>query len=96
MSVPDCHARAETELERLDMAIREAGISAASSRPSRRTSRPSPFDVGSTFLLALALLPKLKETSAKFEVRPTLTIITSDVHYVMQFKEKDLTDGQAE
>lgn len=41
MSVPDCHARAEKELERLDMAILEAGISAASSRPSRRTSRPS-------------------------------------------------------
>ena len=38
-------------------------------------------NVVSTFLLALLVLPKLQETARLFNVIPTLTIVSSDVHY---------------
>ena len=50
--------------------------------------------VVSTFLLAPALLPKLKTTSAKFNIRPNLTIVASEAHFITQFREKDIAEGQ--
>lgn len=45
-------------------------------------------NVISTFLLALLMLPKLRETMAKFNTLPRLSIVTSDLHFVAQFEEK--------
>ncbi|KAI4248311.1 MAG: hypothetical protein L6R42_009308, partial [Xanthoria sp. 1 TBL-2021] len=42
-----------------------------------------------TFLLALLLLPKLRESSTKFNTTPHLTIVTSEVHFFANFPEKD-------
>ncbi|KAL1644595.1 hypothetical protein SLS61_008645 [Didymella pomorum] len=93
-SVLDFAARAEKELERLDIALLNAGISAGKFEIFEQDESTVTVNVVSTFLLALALLPKLKATSAKFNIRPNLTIVASDVHFVTQFKEKDVPEGK--
>lgn len=45
-------------------------------------------NVVSTFLLALALLPKLRETASKFNVTPHLAVVSSEVHYFSQMPER--------
>lgn len=44
-------------------------------------------NVISTFLLALLLLPKLKETAQQFKVEPRLTVVSSEVHGWIKFPE---------
>lgn len=93
-SVLDFAARAEKELERLDIALLNAGISAGKFEVFEQDESTITVNVVSTFLLALALLPKLKATSVKFNTRPNLTITASEVHFVTHFKEKDVPEGQ--
>lgn len=93
-SVLDFAARTEKELERLDIALLNAGISAGKFEIFERDESTITVNVVSTFLLALALLPKLKATSVKFNIRPNLTIVASEVHFVTQFREKDVPEGQ--
>lgn len=50
------------------------------------------MNVVSTFLLALLLLPKLQQSSNKFNIRPTLTIVSSEVHFFTSFPEKSSSD----
>ncbi|KAH7202408.1 hypothetical protein DER44DRAFT_871368 [Fusarium oxysporum] len=50
-------------------------------------------NVVSTFLLALLLLPKLRETAARYNTRPNLTVVSSDMHYTVDFNEKDAPEG---
>lgn len=45
-------------------------------------------NVVSTFLLALMILPKLRETASKFNITPYLTIVSSEVHAFTSFPEK--------
>jgi NAD(P)-dependent dehydrogenase (short-subunit alcohol dehydrogenase family) len=93
-SVLDFAARAETELERLDIVMLNAGISAGKFEIFEQNESTITVNVVSTFLLALALLPKLKATSVKFNTRPNLTITASDVHWITKFKKKDVPEGQ--
>lgn len=39
-------------------------------------------NVVSTFLLALLLLPKLQESGNRFNTIPTLTVVSSEMHFV--------------
>lgn len=87
-------ARAEKELARLDIALLNAGIQAGKFETFEKDESTITVNVVSTFLLALALLPKLKATSATFNIRPTLTIVASDVHFVTHFREKDVPEGR--
>ena len=41
-----------------------------------------------TELLALLVLPKMKETAEKYNVQPKLTIVTSDLHFIAKFRER--------
>lgn len=93
-SVLDFAARVEKELERLDIVLLNAGISAGRFEIVEQDESTITVNVVSTFLLAYALLPKLKATSVKFNTRPNLTITASEVHWVTQFKEKDVPEGQ--
>lgn len=93
-SVLDFAARIEKELERLDVALLNAGITAGKFEMFEQDESTITVNVVSTFLLALALLPKLKARSANFNVRPNLTIVASGVHFVTHFREKDVPEGQ--
>jgi len=93
-SVLDFTARADKELERIDIALLNAGISPGKFEIFEQDESTITVNVVSTFLLALALLPKLKATSAKFNIRPNLTIVASEVHFATHFREKDVPEGQ--
>lgn len=47
------------------------------------------INVISTFLLALLVLPKLRETASRQNVKPYLSIVNSEVHGFTTFPEKD-------
>ncbi|KAF2132981.1 short chain dehydrogenase [Dothidotthia symphoricarpi CBS 119687] len=93
-SVLDFAARAENELERIDIALLNAGVFRSSWETFEQDESTITVNVISTFLLALALLPKLKETAEKFFVRPNITMTTSAVHEFASFPERKAPDGQ--
>ncbi|KAL4767044.1 hypothetical protein BDW60DRAFT_212349 [Aspergillus nidulans var. acristatus] len=93
-SVLDFAAKASKELARIDIALLNAGVARTTWEMMEKDESTITVNVVSTFLLALALLPKMKETAAKFNTRPTLTTVTSDVHFWAKFPEKDAPAGK--
>jgi NAD(P)-dependent dehydrogenase (short-subunit alcohol dehydrogenase family) len=88
-------ARAEKELPRLDIAVLNAATVKTDWVIMEKDESNITVNVVSTFLLAFALLPKLKETAHKFETRPNLTIVASEVHAWARFPEKDTPRGSS-
>jgi retinol dehydrogenase-12 len=87
-SVKAFTARASSELERLDILVENAGIQAARFTLVEGHESTISIDVISTFLLGLLLLPKLKETAAKFNTLPYLVVVSSDVHMLSDLPER--------
>ena len=96
-SVKAFAARAQ-QLDRLDVLVENAGV--LSSEKFIATAEGNELGVQtnviSTFLLALLLLPKMRETAHKFSSLPHLVIVTSEVHHLAAFKEKEKDDIYAE
>jgi NAD(P)-dependent dehydrogenase (short-subunit alcohol dehydrogenase family) len=93
-SVIDFAAKLAKEGQRLDIAILNAGVSRGHWEMMADDESTITVNVVSTFLLALSLLPQMKDTANKFNTRPTLSIVSSDVHYWAKFPEKDAPTGQ--
>ncbi|KAF2878608.1 short-chain dehydrogenase [Massariosphaeria phaeospora] len=93
-SVLDFAARVEKELPRVDIAVLNAGIARLDFEICEQDESQITVNVVSTFLLALALLPKMKATAAQFNKRPTLTIVTSDIHNFTTFEERKAPEGK--
>lgn len=72
-------------MERLDILVENAGISTAKFVKVAGNESTITTNVVSTFLLALLMLPKLQETSRKFNIVPTLTIVSSEVHFFTRY-----------
>jgi NAD(P)-dependent dehydrogenase (short-subunit alcohol dehydrogenase family) len=87
-SVKEFAKRVET-LPRLDKFIANAGIATGKYAKAEENESTITVNVVSTFLLALLVAPKLKETATKFNVRPTLTIVSSEVHGWSSFPQKE-------
>ncbi|RCI17268.1 hypothetical protein L249_3150 [Ophiocordyceps polyrhachis-furcata BCC 54312] len=79
-----CH-----ELDRVDVVCENAGIATGRFRLTEGDESTITTNVVSTFLLALLILPKLKETAQRFNTRPVLTVTSSEVHMFIHFQEKD-------
>jgi len=75
-------------LKRLDAILENAGISTTTFRETAGNESTITTNVVSTFLLALLVLPKLQETAATYNITPTLTIVSSEVHYFTGFPER--------
>lgn len=88
-SVKAFASRASRELERVDVLCENAGIAAGERRMVAGHESHITVNVISTFLLALLMLPKLKETAKKFGVRPRLTVVASEVHAWAKFPERE-------
>lgn len=88
-SVKAFAARASRELERIDILCENAGIATDKKKMVQGHESTLTVNVVSTFLLALLMLPKLRETAKKFGVRPRLTIVASEVHGWAKFPERD-------
>jgi NAD(P)-dependent dehydrogenase (short-subunit alcohol dehydrogenase family) len=96
-SVKAFASRAQT-LERLDAVIENAGIYTFEYTQAEENEATITVNVVSTFLLALNLLPKLRETAVKFEKVPVLSFTGSFVHFDTKFperKESNIFEGLA-
>ncbi|CAA9964455.1 Retinol dehydrogenase 12 [Pyrenophora teres f. maculata] len=94
-SVLDFASRAAKDLDRLDIAVLNAGIIRGSGvwEVYEQDESTITVNVVSTFLLAFALLPKMRETAGKFNTRPTLTVVSSEVHGWATFDERKAPEG---
>ena len=90
-SVKDFVRKAEN-LKRLDAVVENAGIATRQYRLAEDNESTITVNVVSTFLLALMILPKLRETATKYNTTPHLTIVSSEVHFFTQFPEKSSAD----
>lgn len=80
-------------LDRLDVVIENAGIALTYWAEFENMEQNVKTNVVSTCLLALLLLPKLRESAKRFETTPHLVIVTSEGHKVTRFlesKEEDM------
>lgn len=93
-SVRDFVSRVEKELPRVDIMIENAGITTFTFRRAEDGESMITINVVSTFLLASLVLPKLRETAQKFNIRPTLAIVTSDAHAWARFEERNAPEGK--
>lgn len=81
-SVEEFAARVNKELPRLDVILENAGIATQSYDLAEGNESTITTNVISTYLLALLVLPKLKETAAKYNKQTYLTIVSSEVHFM--------------
>lgn len=86
-SVKDFAAKAEG-LDRLDVVVENAGIVTYQFSIMEDNESTITVNVVSTFLLALLMLPKLRDTAIKFNVLPRLVIVASFVHFLTQLPER--------
>jgi NAD(P)-dependent dehydrogenase (short-subunit alcohol dehydrogenase family) len=68
-------------LPRLDVLLENAGVATNKYATAEDNETTITTNVVSTMLLALLLLPKLRETATKFNVHPHLVIVSSEVHF---------------
>lgn len=81
-----------SKLDRLDAVLENAGILTRQFRIFEGYESQVATNVIGTFLLALLILPKLKETATKFNVQPRLSIVSSDGHLLAKFEEGNADD----
>lgn len=86
-SVKAFAARAARELPRLDALICNAGVATGAFALAEGHETTVTTNVISTFLLALLLLPRLKETARRTNTLTHLTIVSSEVHFFTTFDE---------
>ena len=94
-SIKNFAARATAELDRLDVLICNAGINYPRLKLINGLESQVAVNAVSTFLLALLLLPKLKQTASEHnESTPHLAIVSSDVHMAVtldkQHRNRDI------
>lgn len=85
-----------SKLERLDAMVENAGIGATKFELTEGLESSITTNVISTELLALMVLPKMQETATRFNVQPRLSIVTSDLHFIVKFPERGSQDVFAE
>lgn len=85
--------RVNKELPRVDAVVENAGINSKIQTVSEGIEQTMQVNVINTFLLALLLLPKLRETKATFaDSQPHLTIVTSEAHHLTKFEQLNAPD----
>ncbi|KXL50276.1 hypothetical protein M433DRAFT_84226 [Acidomyces richmondensis BFW] len=82
-----CFAEKAKSLERLDSVVENAGIFTTTFRLAEGNESTITVNVVSTFLLALLLMPTLQQSAEKYDITPTLTIVSSELHFVTSFPE---------
>jgi retinol dehydrogenase-12 len=80
--------RVKNELPRVDVLIENAGVNNRDWAVSEGFEQNIQVNVVNTFLLALSLLPKLRETKIKFtDAEPHLVIVSSEGHRMTKFPD---------
>jgi retinol dehydrogenase-12 len=79
-------------LERVDGVILSAAIVTETFELIEGEEKTIKTNVISNTLLSLLLLPKLRESAAKFSIEPTLTLVVSSMHEMAKFEERKEAD----
>lgn len=77
------------KLDRLDAFVQNAGILTAKWEVINNIESTIAINLTGAVLLGLSVLPKLRESAAKYGVTGRLTFVGSDLQYIAKFKEKD-------
>lgn len=85
-------ARRAGGLERVDVVVENAGLSVAGYGIMEGNEASLQVNVINTFLLALLMLPTMRETAEKFGTTPHLEIVSSEAHFMAGFPEKNEDD----
>ncbi len=88
-SVKQFATRATSELQRVDVLLENAGMMISKFEITEQDESTVTTNVVSTFLLALLMLPKMRETSQRFNTIPRLTVVSSDMHFVTKFPDQN-------
>lgn len=84
----DFAARA-AKLDRLDVLLENAGVATLKFEIEEEDEMMVTTNVVSTTLLALLMLPKLRETAERFGVMTYLTIVSCDLAFFAKFEERN-------
>ncbi|KAI9708961.1 MAG: hypothetical protein M1820_003655 [Bogoriella megaspora] len=87
-------AKKAQALDRLDIVVENAGIATQDFTLAEGAESTITVNVLSTFLLALLLLPKLKSDAARLGTTPKLCIVSSEVHVLPAFTERNAPEGE--
>lgn len=71
--------KCEKELDRLDIVLENAGIATEKYELAEDNESTITVNVISTFLLAHLLMPKLKDSARRYNIRPVVAIMSSGV-----------------
>jgi retinol dehydrogenase-12 len=92
-STLDFSERVLAELPRVDAVVLNAGINTKTFQLVEGYEQVTQVNVLNTFLLALSLLPKLRDTKTKFpNSTPHLTIVSSEAYRLTKFEEINAPD----
>jgi retinol dehydrogenase-12 len=80
------------KLARLDAVLLNAGIMTKHFKMVAGYESVITTNVIGTFLLALGMLPKLRESAAKYNIQPRLSVVASDLHWITKFPERHSKD----
>jgi NAD(P)-dependent dehydrogenase (short-subunit alcohol dehydrogenase family) len=86
--------KATTQLPRIDALIANASIAAMNYAVAEDNESSLTVNVISTFLLVLAMLPKMKDTAEEFGVTPAISVTSSGAHKSAKFPAKLAPEGQ--
>ena len=83
-----------TKLPRIDALIANASIATMNYAVAEDNESTLTVNVISTFLLVLAMLPKMKETAENLGITPVISIISSGSHAGAKFPERLAPEGK--
>ena len=75
-------------LHRLDILLENAGVAKQDWQVAENDELNVTVNVTSTLLLAVLLLPKLRESGSNFNITPHLTIVSTEAHGFAKFEER--------
>ncbi|KAL2373979.1 hypothetical protein RJ035_007522 [Blastomyces gilchristii] len=91
-SVLGFYGRVLSGLGRLDAVVLNAGVSNRNYELLEGDEASITINVISTLLLAISLLPKLRQSAKLYKVTPYLTVTSSKIHSWAKFPERDASD----
>lgn len=86
--------RVRTQLPRLDAFVANAGVESSTMDFAEGLEMTLTVNVVSTFMSAIAILPKLKETAVKHSSTTTLEFVGSMIHIFAPEKSLDVPESQ--
>ncbi|KAJ2993561.1 hypothetical protein NUW58_g1800 [Xylaria curta] len=93
-SVQEFAERANKELNRIDIFNANAGLARDYYSTAEDNETMVTVNFISTFLLAALIMPKLKETATRYNIRPVFCITGSGVHHYTSFPQKIAPEGK--